>query len=267
MQIPFYQIDAFTDKAFGGNPAAVCILEDWLEDHTLQNIAVENNLAETAFLIKTPLSDCDYSLRWFTPGCEVDLCGHATLAAAKVLFDHYEKSAKALSFSSRSGPLHVMRYGDKLELDFPVDPNIRRIDALPAGAVEALGKAPDVIMLGVRDHLLVYKDQTTVTALKPDFHALKAVGHNGFVATALGDDPAIDFVSRCFFPSFNINEDPVTGSAHCLSGPYWSAILGKKTLRARQISDRVGDLWLRLEGERIHIAGYAQDVIKGFFYI
>jgi len=268
MDIPFYQIDAFTDLAFGGNPAAVCPLDRWLPDGVLQAIAAENNLAETAFIVPHAGDDADYHLRWFTPGTEVDLCGHATLATAHMLFSHMVPEAAALRFTTLSGILSVVREGDRLVMDFPVDRDIRRVDPPMTGLAEAMGAAPLEVWQGVRDFLLVYPDADAVRALAPDMPSLKALGHYGYIATAAGDDGSIsdggaDFVSRFFAPSFAIDEDPVTGSAHCLSAPYWAEKLGKRELFARQISARSGDLWLRLDGPRLHIAGQAVEVIRG----
>lgn len=255
MKIPCYHVDAFANAAFRGNPAAVCPLEAWLPDATLQNIAAENNLSETAFLVARSR---DFDLRWFTPTTEVDLCGHATLAAAFVLFNERAIKTDSIRFHSRSGRLTVTREGDVLTLDFPSRP------ALPTAAAEALicglGARPDEV-LKARDILAVFAKPAEVQALQPDFAMLKTLDCLGIIATAPGDD--CDFVSRFFAPAAGINEDPVTGSAHCTLIPYWSRRLGKPALRARQISARGGELFCRDAGERVFIGGRAAIYLRG----
>ena len=260
MKTPFYQLDAFTRKAFGGNPAAVCPLEKWLDDDLLLAIARENNLSETAFTVRDRSdNDTDFHLRWFTPGGEVDLCGHATLAAGYVMLEILKLQDQVVSFSSRSGPLGVSRDGDKLMLDFP---NRKPAPAAPPKALaSALNIQPRDILLGADNYLLVYGSSDEVLELKPDFPRLLACGAFGFLATAPGEDCA--FVSRCFFPHWQIDEDPVTGSAHCTSGPYWAEKLGKPELFARQISVRGGELWLRVSDDRVAISGHVVPVIEG----
>src|SRR5688572_15019571 len=245
MKLPLYQLDAFTDRLFAGNPAAVCPLPRWLPDATMQAIAAENNLSETAFLVAEGV---DFGLRWFTPEVEVDLCGHATLAAAKVVLERLRPGAASVRFRSQSGPLAVARARDAanaadwLELDFPARPAApsdapaARLAALRAG----LGGAPLEVRSSVRDHLVVYGSEAEVAALRPDSAALAELGRAGFIATAPGAE--CDFVSRFFAPAFGIDEDPVTGSAHCVLAPYWAQRLGKRVLSARQISRRGGVL-------------------------
>ena len=259
--LPFYWIDAFTDRAFGGNPAAVCPLESWLPDEQLQRMAGQHGLSETAFCV--PLPDGGYHLRWFTPDfSEVDLCGHATLATAHVLMTEYGEG-EAVKFHSRSGPLSVKRDGaGRLALDFPSRPP-RSVDPaqVPPGLFETLG-AHRVESVGLaRDYLIVLPDEAAVAALRPDYVRLAGYPAFAFIATAPGD--SCDFVSRFFAPRSGIDEDPVTGSAHCTLTPYWSERLGKTTLRARQISARGGELWCENRGERVTIAGHAVTYIKG----
>lgn len=262
--IPIYQVDAFTNRAFGGNPAAVCPLEAFFDDSLLQSIALENNLSETAFIVRLDEgAAADYHLRWFTPGVEVALCGHATLAAAHTVFNHLRPGMEAVRFKTLSGVLTVARDGPRYQMDFP------RLAPLPYIAPDGLGAAMGAEPLAVlkseqgdRDLLLVYDNQSRVAALQPDLNALKAFAPFGFIATAPGDQ-GIDFVSRCFFPNHGIGEDPVTGSAHCVSAPYWAGVLGKTDLFARQISARRGDLWLKVTSDRVLISGQAVDVMQG----
>jgi PhzF family phenazine biosynthesis protein len=268
MQIPIYQIDAFTDKAFGGNPAAVCPLDAFPNDEFLQNIAIENNLSETAYLVRLDGGEADYHLRWFTPGCEVTLCGHATLASAYVVFTHLEPELDIVRFQTLSGILTVARSNKGFTMDFPVIP------CAPIDTLNGLGAAlgiepaqvyqPDAVYEGAnRDLLIVYPDQETLERLTPNMEALKAHAPYGFVCTAQSNDSSLDFVSRCFFPNHGIGEDPVTGSAHSLSAPFWSQKLGKTILNARQISARSGDLLLDVKGDRLDITGNAVEVMRG----
>ncbi|WP_281300317.1 MULTISPECIES: PhzF family phenazine biosynthesis protein [unclassified Iodidimonas] len=260
IRIAFLQIDAFTDQAFRGNPAAVCPLDAWLPDAVLQAIARENNLSETAFFVPAGDADeADFHLRWFTPEVEVDLCGHATLAAGHAILSNLHGKAKAVRFGSQAGILTVTRDGDRLSLDLPA----RRAGdvAVPSGLYQAMGAAPLALWGGGRDYLLLYESQADIARLRPDFVALKALGRHGFIATAPGDD--CDFVSRCFFPGYGVDEDPVTGSAHCVSAPFWADRLGKNTLFARQISARGGDLWIHVTKDRVHMSGHCVEVIAG----
>jgi len=260
MTYPIYQVDAFSKTPFGGNPAAVMQMDSFLSDDVLLKIAKENNLSETAYIVKASQGEAfDYHLRWFTPAVEVDLCGHATLAAAHVVLNITFPHINQVSFQTKSGLLTVTSEGDKLKMDFPIqgpepcEPH--------TGLYGIIGQKPKEIYKNNRDHLLVYESQDIVESLRPDFSQLKKLGEEGFVCTAPGNDH--DFVSRCFFPAYNIDEDPVTGSAHVLSGPYWASKLGKKNLTACQISERRGSLWLEIKGDRIFISGYACLVMTG----
>lgn len=261
MEIPIYQIDAFSSGAFTGNPAAVCPLDEWLPDETLQAIAAENNLSETAYFVRTGER---YTLRWFTPGCEVDLCGHATLASAYVLFHELGvgredgEDKDTLRFDTKSGELVVRRAGKRLVMDFPSRPP-GRVD-VDRNLVRAMGGQP-IEILAARDYLLIYGSASEVRALAPDMEALAYIDRFAFIATAPGDD--CDFVSRFFAPAKGVPEDPVTGSAHCTLIPYWAAKLGKTALQARQISKRGGELFCRLEGDRVEIAGNATLFLRG----
>jgi PhzF family phenazine biosynthesis protein len=257
MRITLYQVDAFTDRVFGGNPAAVCILEQWLDDELMQNIAAENNLSETAFAVK---HDNDYKIRWFTPNSEVDLCGHATLATAHVLFKHYNYPGKKIIFQSMTrGELGVLREDDFLTLDFPTD-TIEHVDA-PQKLVDAIGKPPVESFRGRSDYLLIYDSQKDIEEISPNFVQLAEVDLRGIIVTAPGNET--DLVSRFFAPGLEINEDPVTGSAHTTLTPYWCKKLGKKTLTARQLSKRKGDLGCKLHGDRVHITGKAVTYLVG----
>ena len=257
MRLPIYQVDAFTDRLFAGNPAAVVPLETWLPDATLQAIAAENNLAETAFFLRES-PDC--ALRWFTPAVEVDLCGHATLASAHVIFERFEPRLEKVAFRTlKAGTLTVTRQGEELAMDFPARPP--RPVAPPSGLAAALG-APPAAVLAARDHVAVYERQADVAALRPDFAALARLDCFAVVATAPGAN-GVDFVSRFFAPAQGIPEDPVTGSSHCTLIPYWAARLGRTKLRARQISPRGGDLTCVLAGERVTIGGRCVSYLEG----
>jgi PhzF family phenazine biosynthesis protein len=256
MRIPMYQIDAFADRPFAGNPAAVCLLEAWLPDETMQAIGAENNLSETAFLV--PEGE-GYRLRWFTPKVEVDLCGHATLASAYVVFNHLQPDWKRVVFHALSGRLEVARNGDLLMMDFPSRPP--RLCDVPEDLVTALRIEPDAVLLA-HEYMAVYPDERTVRSLHPDMPRLAAVTKEfGVIVTAPGDD--CDFVSRFFAPAVGIPEDPVTGSAHCALTPYWAERLGKKKLHARQVSARGGELWCEDRGDRVAIAGRAVPYLEG----
>lgn len=261
MELPIYQVDAFSRTAFSGNPAAVCPLSDWLPDETLQAIAAENNLSETAFFVA---GNGSRRLRWFTPGCEVDLCGHATLASAHILFEELKTPEELLVFETKSGELTVEKRGDRLVLDFPArDPG--PIQADPR-LLAALGGPKPVEILAARDYVIRYETAEQVKALSPNMEALKEVDRFGFIVTAPGID--CDFVSRFFAPAKGVPEDPVTGSAHCSLVPYWARLLGKTTLHARQVSRRGGELFCRLtENNRVEIGGYATLFLKGTIQI
>ena len=257
MRLPLYQIDAFTDNVFGGNPAAVCPLEAWLPDATMQAIAAENNLAETAFFVR---DGADYVLRWFTPTVEVDLCGHATLASGHVVFRFLEPQRESVSFRTlKAGTLTVARRGALLVMDFPARPAAPI--APPADLVAALGGKPREV-LRARDDLVVYETAAEVAALGPDFAALAKLDCWAAIATAPGEN-GVDFVSRFFAPKQGVPEDPVTGSSHCTLIPYWAKRLGKTQLDARQISPRSGALTCELAGDRVSIAGRAALYLEG----
>jgi PhzF family phenazine biosynthesis protein len=261
MTIPIYQADAFTDKLFGGNPAAVCPLNEWLPDATMQKIAQENNLAETAFVVK---NDTGYFLRWFMPEDEIDLCGHATLATAHILFTELGYEKDAIYFDTvKAGTLVVKRDGDKYSMDFPSRPPFAA-DA-PEGLIEALGgKKPKEIWRS-RDYMLVYETEEDVKNIEPNHAALAKIDTLGIIVTAPGND--VDFVSRFFAPAASVPEDPVTGSAHCNLIPYWAGKLGKNKLHAYQLSARHGELWCELKGDRVVMTGKAVTYLKGEIYV
>jgi PhzF family phenazine biosynthesis protein len=258
MRIPIYQVDAFTDRLFAGNPAAVCPLKEWLPAETMQSIAAENNLAETAFFAA---EGDGYLLRWFTPTVEIELCGHATLASAYVVTRILEPARTTVPFRTlKAGTLTVTRVGERLVMDFPSRPAEPR----PADprVVAALGKPP-VETLAQGHHILaVYERAEDIIDIKPDFAALRAVGGVSVIVTAPGTG-GVDFVSRFFAPNHGIDEDPVTGGAHCVLTPYWARRLGKTRLRARQLSARGGDLVCELKGERIALEGNAKLYLEG----
>ena len=257
MRLPMYQVDAFTDKLFGGNPAAVCPLQTWLPDATMQAIAAENNLAETAFFIP---DGGDYALRWFTPTVEVDLCGHATLASGHVVFRFLEPQRQSVNFRTlKAGTLVVSRRADMLVMDFPSRPP--EPCEPPAGLLAALGGTPRAVFRA-RDHLVVYDSAAEIVALKPDLAALANVDCWAAIVTAPGED-GVDFVSRFFAPAQGVPEDPVTGSAHCTLVPYWAKRLGKSAFEARQLSRRGGALRCALNGERVDIGGKAVVYLEG----
>lgn len=250
MKQKIYQIDAFTSKLYGGNPAAVCILESWLDTNLMQQIAAENNLAETAFAVA---KDDHYELRWFTPEVEVDLCGHATLATAFVLYNHYDYQENMLRFiSPRSGELLVQKDDSGLlTMDFPADELIAVSEQ--ANISEAIGKTPTKTFKGKTDYMLIYETQEEIEAMQPNFHLLNELDCRGVIITAKGND--VDFVSRFFAPQCGIPEDPVTGSAHTTLTPYWSEKLNKKVMTAKQLSERGGDIQCEYHGDRVKISG------------
>jgi PhzF family phenazine biosynthesis protein len=255
MKLPIFQIDAFTSRLFAGNPAAVVILEQWLEDRVLAAIAAENNLSETAFVI--PRND-PVPLRWFTPTVEVDLCGHATLAAGHVLLNDYFPSHHRVKFTTRSGELSVARQGDLLRLDFPAMPPkpIAITDAL----VSALGARPREA-LAASYLLAIFDSEQDIKSLRPDLQRIAALEVFAVIVSAPGDE--VDFVSRFFAPRAGVPEDPVTGSAHCTLAPYWSAKLGKPRLLARQVSARGGELHCEMAGARVLISGSTVEYLRG----
>lgn len=259
MKIPIYQVDAFSGKLFHGNPAAVCPLENWLEDDTMQAIAAENNLSETAFFVKA--SD-HYDLKWFTPKNEVDLCGHATLASAFVIFEFLDKSLDKAEFLTRSGTLIVNREGPLLSMDFPARP--ASACTVPDDLIDGLVVKPREVMLS-RDYLVVYESEEEVRSLNPNMQLLMELESLGIIVTAPGRE--VDFVSRFFAPGAGVPEDPVTGSSHCTLIPYWSKKLGKKKMRAHQVSQRGGELLCEDLGDRVKISGKAVTYLEGFIYV
>jgi PhzF family phenazine biosynthesis protein len=255
MTIPFFEVVAFTDRLFTGNPAGVCLLKDWLPDAQMQAIAAENNLAETAFLIERAEH---FDLRWMTPTVEVELCGHATLASAHVIFRHWNYAGDAVRLQTRSGELQVERKGERLVLDFPSRP--AREAGAPNELIDGLGASP-LEVWRERDFFAVFRGEEEVAALRPDFARLAQVETQAVVATAPGRD--CDFVSRCFGPRVGIPEDSVTGSTHCTLIPFWSERLGKRELFARQISARGGELFCEDRGDRVGIGGNAVTYSEG----
>jgi PhzF family phenazine biosynthesis protein len=256
MKLRLFQIDAFASRVFAGNPAAVVPLEAWLDDATLQRIATENNLSETAFLVG---GGGDYEIRWMTPALEVDLCGHATLASAWVVFHELEPGRTEVVFRSKSGPLGVVAKGDRLALDFPSRPP-EPAEAQQGPLGDGLGQAPEAAFSS-RDLMAVFAREEDVRTLAPDMAKLATFAVTGVIATAPGSD--CDFVSRFFAPAYGIPEDPVTGSAHCTLVPYWAKRLGRTELHARQISPRGGELFCELQGDRVEIAGHAVKYLEG----
>lgn len=256
-----YQVDAFSDAVFGGNPAAVCVLETPLDDDLMQNIAAENNLAETAFVVQR---DSDYEIRWFTPTTEVALCGHATLASAHVLFSYFEHPTDTISFySPHSGNLAVTKNKDLLTLDFPTD-QLAKVDPVME-ILEAFEKDPLEMYKGKTDYLLLYETQDDIEQSNPNLHLLKKSNARGIIITAPGTE--VDFVSRFFAPGSGVDEDPVTGSAHTTLTPFWCEKLGKNKLTAQQLSQRKGSLSCELQGERVKITGKAVTYLIGHIYI
>jgi len=257
MKIPLFQIDAFSDRVFAGNPAAVCPLDQWLEDPVLQAIAAENNLSETAFIVR---SGAGYEIRWFTPQQEVDLCGHATLAAGFVVLRELEPERQAVTFASKSGPLEVQKQGERLLMSFPV--RSPTPCPSPAGLEAGLGRQPSEVLWAANNYLAVYDQAAAIRGLTPDFERLRQLDCHGVIVTARGEG-TVDFVSRYFAPQVGIPEDPVTGSAHCTLVPYWAERLGKTQVHARQVSARGGDLFCELQGEAVLIAGEAVKYLAG----
>jgi PhzF family phenazine biosynthesis protein len=259
MGLPIYQIDAFTDQPFAGNPAAVCLLDGPREDRWMQDVAREMNLSETAFL--RPHAD-GFHLRWFTPTLEVALCGHATLASAHALWDMGLLQAdQPARFHTKSGLLTAERKDALIELDFPAKPE--ESAAPPAGLADALGCKPKYVGRNAFDYLIEIEDERTLRNLAPDFGALAKIPVRGVIVTSRSDSPEFDFVSRFFAPASGVNEDPVTGSAHCCLGPFWQSRLNKSEFTAYQASARGGVVKVRIEGERIKLAGQAVTVLRG----
>ena len=260
MKLKLFQVDAFAENVFSGNPAAVVPLSKWLPDERMQNIAKENNLSETAFFIP---SGNGFQIRWFTPVAEVNLCGHATLASAHVIFNHLDYSQPEISFQSKSGILKVTKEGEILELDFPSSP-VKETD-LPENVEKLFGIKPEKCFNGREDIMFTFANENEVLDLKPDFHLIKSIETRGIIATSLSNN--YDFVSRFFAPAQGIDEDPVTGSAHTMLVPYWAKTLGKNELTAKQISSRGGLLHCKNHGKRVKIGGKAITYLTGEIHI
>ncbi|MFN2501696.1 MAG: PhzF family phenazine biosynthesis protein [Pyrinomonadaceae bacterium] len=261
MRLPIFQVDAFTSRPFGGNPAAVVPLDEWLPQETMLEIAAENNLAETAFFVG---NGDRYDIRWFTPKIEIDLCGHATLASAHVLFNELRQENEIIRFHShRSGPLGVRRDGGLIVLDFPSFP-LREIEHVPELAA---AEVPPIRSWETQGKMLMMRleSQEAVQTLVPDMHRLAQLPYDEIIVTAKGDD--CDFASRMFAPKIGIPEDPVTGAIHCSLVPYWAAELGKNKLFARQVSARGGELHCEVAGDRVKIGGQAVLYLKGAIYV
>ncbi len=257
MKIPIYQVDAFTDKVFGGNPAAICPLDEWLPDEVLLNVAKENNLAETAYFVQ---NGNRFHLRWFTPEIEMDLCGHATLASSHVIFHHLGYSEDQVFFDSMSGELIVEKVDDRLQMDFPS--RKPEISEAPQIILDSISVQPKEVRKA-RDYFLVYENEQEVRNLEVDESKLSAInlGTGGIICTAPGEN--VGFVSRFFTPGAAVFEDPATGSAHCSLIPYWSEVLGKNEMIAHQVSDRLGELYCKNEGDRVKISGNAVTFMEG----
>lgn len=260
MKLTLYQVDAFTDKLFGGNPAAVIPLQEWISDELMQQLALENNLSETVFFVPAAGADaCDYHIRWFTPAAEINLCGHATLASAWVLYHILGYDKPTIRFNCKSGLLTITRREDIISMDFPTW-KPQPVKDFPADLAVALGFVPFKQVYKQRDFLVELDSEEAVRNCQPDFTRLKRMGEK-VIITAQGDE--VDFVSRFFAPVVGINEDPVTGSAHSQLIPYWAEKLGKTNLRAKQLSRRGGELWCEYLGERVTIAGKGVFFMKG----
>jgi PhzF family phenazine biosynthesis protein len=260
MKISFYQVDTFTNELFKGNPAAICVLEHWLGEKVLQNIAAENNLSETAFLVQ---KNQTYDIRWFTPTVEVDLCGHATLGSAFVIFNYLDKSSNKISFNSKSGELIALREKDFITLDFPT------ILGQPCNAMERIASALDLqpleVFKGSMDYMAVLESEEGVRQCRPNLNLIKDLDARGLVVTARGEKA--DFVSRWFGPQVGVKEDPVTGSAHCMLAPYWAKKLNKTKLQAEQLSLRAGKIHCQVNGEHVLLSGEAVLYLQGLITI
>ena len=262
MNLEIFQVDAFTNRAFAGNPAAVCPLTEWLPDETMQNIAAENNLAETAFFVKN--GDV-YDIRWFTPTVEMPLCGHATLASAYVIFNELKSETEQIKFNSKSGELGVTKDGDRFVLDFPAYP-VKEIEPVAELSL-ALGIVPlQTWETQGKMVMALVERESKVISLAPDMHRLAQLPYDEVIITAKGDS-GTDFVSRMFAPKIGIPEDPVTGAIHCSLIPYWAKELGKEKLFAKQVSKRGGELYCELAGDRVKIGGHAALYLKGEIYV
>lgn len=259
MKIPMYQVDAFTDEIFRGNPAAICILNEWLDEKLMQNIAMENNLSETAFCI---VKDDICELRWFTPEEEIDLCGHATLATAYVIFEILHYPNEVVKFTTKSGVLTVEKQGEIMTMEFPSREGVKV--EVTEELIKGLGKKPKEVYKS-RDLMVVYENEQDIKSLNPDMEGLKLVDAFGIIVTAKGESS--DFVSRYFAPSCGVPEDPVTGSAHCTLIPYWSKVLRKNKMIAHQLSKRGGALECEYAGDKVRISGKAKLFFKGEIYL
>jgi len=258
MKLEIFQVDAFASKVFEGNPAAVCPLDVWLDDEILQKIAEENNLSETAFFVST---ENEIKLRWFTPVEEVDLCGHATLAAAHVLYEHLGYTKPQINFQTKSGALVVTKNTTGFSMNFPATKPVELSSGFPLALTQALGDIKPKKVMTAFDYIIVLNNEDEVRNLNPDLSMWLNIDLRGVIITAQGKD--VDFVSRCFFPKLRVNEDPITGSAHCELAPYWASVLGKNTLKARQVSTRSGLILCELVDERVILTGSAVDYMRG----
>ena len=261
MEISLYQIDAFANQLFGGNPAAVCPLDDWLPDSLMLKIANENNLSETAFFVS---QGTDFQIRWFTPAIEVDLCGHATLATAHLIFSELGSSQERINFHSKSGPLSVAKKDNNYIMNFPTD-SLKKIDNIPKVLLEGLGILPTELYKGKDDYLAILPSEKNIIDLKPNFTKIAQLDARGLIVSARGLET--DFVSRCFYPAAGINEDPVTGSAHTTMTPYWAKKLNKKLLTALQLSERGGQVQCEFLDDRVNLGGTAVTYLKGKIYL
>lgn len=257
MKIPFYHLDAFTDRQFAGNPSAICPLEEFIDEELMQKIARENNPSETSFIVKR---DGYYDARWFTENKELDLSGHGTLSSAYIVFTKLEPELDRVKFKTKSGILEVYKEGDHLAIDLPARPAVR--SEMPYELVLALGKLPKhVYRYATRDYMVIYDDEDQILDLDPDFEELLKVQTHGVICTAPGHD--VDFVSRYFFPVTGKDEDPVTGSAHCTLAPYWNSVLNKGVMTAKQLSKRGGSLQVEVIGDRIKLMGKVVTYMEG----
>lgn len=261
MTITIYQVDAFSKKPFGGNPAAVCVLDSWLSEELMQNIASELNLSETAFCVK--VGD-KYELRWFTPTTEVRMCGHATLATGHIFYTELGYKEEVISFETKSGELTVEKISEgDYKMTLPTD---EVMVVFYEDGLDKLNIDYESVFEGKDDYLMILKNETEVLRARPDFKAISKLDKRGLIITAKGDEEA-DFVSRCFYPAYGIDEDPVTGSAHTLLTPYWSRRLSKNDLIAKQLSARGGEMTCQLKGEKVNISASAKTIIKGSLYL
>lgn len=256
MKIPYYQVDVFTNSVFSGNPAGVCLLDEWIDKSILQNIAAENNLSETAFLVK---KGRQFEIKWFTPTVEVDLCGHATLASAFVIFNYIDKSRKKITFISNSGIIKVVHFNGILAIEFPS--RIAKTCNIPISLLKGLKKKPKEVLYSIQDYLVVFRSESEIRELEPDMSEFKKLDSFGIIVTSVGDNS--DFVSRFFAPNAGVDEDPATGAAHTILIPYWASRLGKTNLHAYQISKRGGELYCEDCGDKVHIAGRAVIFLIG----